>query len=112
MMLPCASRVKIYDGSEVGGEEDCIWDKNEVEDYLGKAYYMKAFINLQKFMPDKYDDHGIERKLEVKKLFFNGGNPSWYDASVVMKKLIDETDMLQLGQSEEQDFASIEIGDK
>ena len=27
MLLPCASRVEIYDGSFRGAEEECIWDK-------------------------------------------------------------------------------------
>ena len=30
MLVPCASRIELFDGSEIGGEDDCVWDKVEV----------------------------------------------------------------------------------
>ena len=26
MLVPCASRIKLFDGSEIGAEDNCIWD--------------------------------------------------------------------------------------
>ena len=26
MLIPCATKVQLFDGSFVGGDEDCVWD--------------------------------------------------------------------------------------
>ena len=26
MIIPCASRITLHDGREIGGDDDCIWD--------------------------------------------------------------------------------------
>ena len=26
MLVPCASRIKLFDGSEIGAEDNCVWD--------------------------------------------------------------------------------------
>ena len=38
-VVPCASRVKMFDGSFQGGDDDCIWDKDEVIKYIGGASF-------------------------------------------------------------------------
>ena len=30
MLVPCASRFVMFDGSEIGGEDFCVWDKDIV----------------------------------------------------------------------------------
>ena len=26
LLVPCASRIKLFDGSEIGAEDNCVWD--------------------------------------------------------------------------------------
>ena len=35
VLMPCATRITLFDGSMVGGEDSCIWDKDEFADYMG-----------------------------------------------------------------------------
>ena len=30
MLLPCASRITLFDGSEIGAEENCVWNQTEM----------------------------------------------------------------------------------
>ena len=60
--LPCATRVMLYDGSEVGAEEDCVWDQQQMEQYLGGAsFLLHLYFNQQKFKPDVYGEDRIKR---------------------------------------------------
>ena len=45
MIVPCASKITLYDGSVVGGEEDCEWDQQKVKNYMGSAFMMLSFYN-------------------------------------------------------------------
>ena len=45
MIIPCASKVTLYDGSVVGGDESCVWDEKEVENYLGNAILFISYQN-------------------------------------------------------------------
>ena len=45
MLIPCASRVTLFDGSVVGGEEDCVWDQTKMEELLGNSYNLLAYYN-------------------------------------------------------------------
>ena len=44
-LIPCASRVTLYDGSVVGGEEDCVQSLKEMEDHMGNAFNFLAYHN-------------------------------------------------------------------
>ena len=43
ILIPCASRITIFDGSVIGGDDSCAWDQQEVRDYLGDAFYIKVY---------------------------------------------------------------------
>ena len=38
MLVPCASSITLYDGSVLGGHDDCVWDKDEVEKYMSASF--------------------------------------------------------------------------
>ena len=38
MMVPCASSITLFDGSILGGHDDCVWDKDEVEKYTSASF--------------------------------------------------------------------------
>ena len=37
MLVPCASRITLFDGSVLGGHDDCVWDKDAVEKYMSSS---------------------------------------------------------------------------
>ena len=45
MIVPCASRIQLHDGSVIGGEDTCVWDKDEVDEYMGSSFYTMAYHN-------------------------------------------------------------------
>lgn len=49
MIVPCASKITLYDGSVVGGDEDCAWEKEDVQSYLGAAFNMLMYHNQNEF---------------------------------------------------------------
>ena len=36
MLVPAASKITLFDGSELGGDAGAVWDKTEALDYLFK----------------------------------------------------------------------------
>ena len=45
MLIPCASRITLYDGSEIGGDDDCVLDKGEIEKYMGTTFQFYVYYN-------------------------------------------------------------------
>ena len=45
MLIPCASRVTLFDGSVIGGEEDCVWEQNKMKEHLGDSFNMLFYHN-------------------------------------------------------------------
>ena len=70
MIIPCASRVELFDGSVVGGDDDCIWDKDTVLNHMGSAFNLLSYYNQQEFQEKKFDiDNRIERRSELHSTF-------------------------------------------
>ena len=59
MIVPCASKITLHDGSVVGGDESCVWDKQEVQNYMASAFSLLSFVNQQEFMADKFGDESV-----------------------------------------------------
>ena len=62
LLVPCASQITTGDGVQIGGEDTCVWDKNEVDAYLGREYNMLVYYNQAGFSPRSYGEGRIERK--------------------------------------------------
>ena len=45
MLIPCASQVTLFDGSVIGGDENCIWDKRKMEIIMDMSYNLSIFHN-------------------------------------------------------------------
>ena len=45
VLMPCATRTTLFDGSVVGGDDNCIWDKEEMTNYMGRNFYVMQFHN-------------------------------------------------------------------
>ena len=61
-MVACGSRYTMFDGSELGADENCVWDKQEFLTYLGNSFYIKVYHNQQEFKQDAYGEDRIVRK--------------------------------------------------
>ena len=55
MLVPCAS--------SLADAEECIWDKDQVIDYIGPIWHMDVYFNQQNFKPNTYGDDRIEKKM-------------------------------------------------
>ena len=96
-LTSCSSYYKLYDGSEQGGEDDCVWDLEEVRDYLGNGFFLSIFHNQQEFKQSLFGEDSIEKKLVLTKVFTVSAQPSWTETFIQKKTLADETSFVQLG---------------
>ena len=55
MLIPCAS--------SAADAEECIWDKDQVVDYIGPIWHMDVYFNQENFVSNKYGDDRIEKKM-------------------------------------------------
>ena len=44
-LIPCATQFESYDGSILGGEDDCVWDEEEVKSYIGPSFKILVYHN-------------------------------------------------------------------
>ena len=45
MLIPCASRITLHDGREIGADKDCIWEKKELINYMSSGYKFLTRFN-------------------------------------------------------------------
>ena len=67
-VLPCASRKVTADGVEHGAEDDCAWERDEVEGYLA-TYNLMVYHNFMEFEQDKFGEDSVQRKSVLHKHF-------------------------------------------
>lgn len=111
MIIPCASKITLHDGSVVGGDESCVWDKKDVEAYMGTAFNIVSLQNQMKFQADNFgDETSIDNKSILYAKFTTLKLPAWTEAFVEYNTLVDEVDYIQIGQQKETDYTSIAFG--
>ena len=64
-MLPCATQVTAFDGSLLGGDQSCIYDKEEVLEYLGSAIDLLVLANHGDFNQNDFEDDRIKRAAKI-----------------------------------------------
>ena len=98
MVIPCASRVTFFDGSVVGADDDCVWDKDAVMNYMGSAFNLLSYYNQQEFKEDAFDkDDRIEYRSELHTTFTATKDAHYTQAWVELNELEDSVDFFQLG---------------
>ena len=45
MVIPCAMSYTLYDGTKVTPDEECIWDKELVMEYIGDTVQIEVYHN-------------------------------------------------------------------
>ena len=98
MIIPCASQVTLFDGSVVGADDDCVWDKDAVMNYMGSAFNLLSYYNQQEFKEHSFDiDDRIEYRSELHATFASTKEAHFTEAWVGLNELEDSTDFFQLG---------------
>ena len=111
MLVPCMSRITLFDGKEIGADDDCIQDQLEVQEYMGQGYNMIRYANSHMFNEDTYQDEKIiEHKSMIDSVFSVSYNAVWTESWVEQNELIDEIDLFQIGQQTTFEFTSITTG--
>ena len=65
MLVSCASQIKVYDGSMLGGDDYCNWNKTDVNLHLGaNEYNFFAYYNEKVFNTAKYGDEKMDLTLK------------------------------------------------
>ena len=106
-MIPCASQYTAFDGTIHGGDESCVWDKEEVVEWLGPAMDVMALHNQPIFKQDKYYKDRIQKTSKIQQQLTATNQASWTDTNLLEYELIDETSLVQIGQTDEQTFQKI-----
>ena len=98
LLVPCASRITLFDGSVVGGEEDCIWDRNKMEEVFDDAYNFMVYHNQHEFQNEDFgEDTRIKYVSTLQAIFSTTHNARWTMTPIELNKLIDEVALFQLG---------------
>ena len=101
MLVSCASKVKIYDGSIIGGHDYCQWDQIEVDKFIeSQGYAMEAYYNEKVFDSNKYGDQKFQTMVKSHTAPVTAGKNVIQMLEVQKNNLIDETDIVQLGQAD------------
>ena len=104
-LVPCASELKSYDGSVVGGDDDCVWDHDAVKSYIGSSYKILVYHNQKEFKQDKYGENRVKKYSDISAAYSISKDPVFTDAFLTKNELIDEVDFFQL----EQDNVEFEV---
>ena len=59
MAVPCQMRFATPDGTVIEPRDDCVWEKDEVIDYLGETIITKVYFNQYKFHQERFDEDRI-----------------------------------------------------
>ena len=97
-LIACASRITLFDGSVVGGDEDCIWDQPKMEEIMNMSYNFIVYHNQHEFLDNEFDeDRRIDNYSTLQATFSTTFDPRWTLSPIELNRLIDETGLFQLG---------------
>ena len=96
-MVACASQYTLYDGSVIGADDSCVWDKQEFLNYLDISFYMTIYHNQQEFQKSAFKDERVISKTQASKIYTVTSQALWTQAYLNLISLEDEVDYLQLG---------------
>ena len=98
MLVPCASVITLYDGSKIGGGEECVWNKQEVSKFIGKTFNLLHYFNQEEVAMENFDTHGrIQRKSMLSSSFSAAERATWTETFLERNYLEDEVDYFQIG---------------
>ena len=94
MVVPCASRIELHDGSILGGHDQCEWDREEITKYVGVSFNLYAFFNQQEFDDQEFSDESrIVRNSLIFASYTTTERAVWTESLIELNELVDETDI-------------------
>ena len=109
-LFACASEFKLHDGTVTGGDDSCIWDEMEVKRYVSSGLGILVYHNQSEFVQDQYGEEKIVRKSSVASMFSSSAVNVWTSLLFNSHEMTDEVDYLQLGQYDQIEFSTTQIG--
>ena len=97
MLIPCASRITLYDNTTIGAEDNCVWDHEKMPAYMGKAFNMLSLHNQQVFEKTSFGESRIKSSAVFNAQFTQTNTPVWTPTSLQLGVLEDEVDLFQIG---------------
>ena len=93
-LVPCASRITLFDGSELGADQSCEWDQTKVQAYLGAYFDIIIYHNQAEFKQDAYGEDRIQRQIEKTLIHSVSNDAFWSEGYIQKHTLTDETDLI------------------
>ena len=92
MLIPCASRITLFDGSVIGGDDECVWEQSKINEFMDGAFNFIAYYNQKEFVDAEFDeDNIIKQKSVLHSIFSTTNTPVVTLAFIKLHELIDET---------------------
>ena len=105
LMTPCNYIHQKWGYTEDSVSDECIADAQQQQAYLGPLDF-QLYFNNESFDQQSFGDESIERKSELIHFQFNADTPVWFNYMVQTNMVSDETQLFQLGESEDREFHS------
>ena len=111
MAVPCSQKEGIYinprDEDFFSIPDECNDNKTEVQEWLG-PYDMITMVNQGTFMPNEFGENRIDYSSRIFLAPSDNTVPNWTQTYMNTHQLVDEIDILQIGQNTELDFYSFD----
>ena len=65
MLVPCGSQITLYDGSIIGGGDECVYEPEGITDYMGNQYNMIQLFNQMELDTSSFDENRIKHTATI-----------------------------------------------
>ena len=110
MAVPCLMRFKGPDGIVIEPRDDCVWEKDDVMDYLGDTVQIQVYNNQEKFHSENFGEERVQQSSTISVRQVNAHTAHFIEAFVQQQELSDETQILQLGQLDSVKYQDFVLG--
>ena len=110
-VIPCGMSYTLPDGSLYEKDEnECAWDKEEFIDYLGDTYLLTYFYNHESFHQANFQkDNRVEKDSRMGRIQADSRRALYIETYVELKELVDEVDLVQIGQQDLVEFFELSV---
>ena len=91
------------------GHEDCNWDKEKLKDYLNSTFTFNVYFNEDAFDINDFSASKLTKVSTLKVINMDSNRANFSPATIKQHVIVDETSMVQLGFSVEDEYSKIEI---
>ena len=104
MAVPCHMGQYFWASEEYAeAAEHCVWSKDEAMEYINN-FQLTLVYNRGSFKQDKYGHQRVLREAAIEKIPMDHKQPNWVDIFIQEFDVSDDTELLQIGLTEEDSF--------